>query len=123
MGTLTDLRTELTTALVPLGINAYTHIPGRAALPSAIVLAGSPYVVPGDTFGHHTVRLEVWISTDKGDNESESMAVDALTEDAVVLLLKDGWVVEQVSQPFQFEINNGAALTTAITVTSVVAFN
>jgi len=122
MSTLSVLRTELADVLAALGVNVYSHLPGRAALPSAIVLAGSPYVEAGETFGTHNVRLEVWLSVDRGDNHSESTSVDALTESAVVALLGDGWTVESVSQPFQFEINNGAALTTAITVTSGVTF-
>lgn len=122
MSVLSDLRTELADALASLTINVYTHLPGRAALPSAIVLAGSPYVEPAESFGSHIVRLELWVSTAKGDNSAEADAVDEMTDAAVVALLKDGWTVESVSQPFSFEINNGAALTTAITVTSTVTF-
>lgn len=120
MSTLKALRTELADLLAGLGVNVYAHLPGRAALPSAIVMAGSPYVEHGPQFGTHTVRLEVWVSAARGDNESESESNDTLTENAILALLTDEWVIETVSQPFQFEINNGVTLTTAITVTAPV---
>lgn len=118
---LADLRTELTTALEPLDINTYAYLSGRAALPSAMVLAGSPYIESGEAFGEHLVRFEVWISAQKGDNDSETDQVDQLIEAAMKALQTDGWVVEAVSQPFDFQINNGSAFTTSITVTCTVA--
>ncbi len=120
MSSLSDLRIELADTLSSLGVNTYTHLPGKATPPSCIVMAGSPYVETGQTFGEHLVRLEAWVSTQKGDNESEAMSVDALTEQAITALMRDGWVIESVSQPFSFEINNGQFLTTAITVTTPV---
>lgn len=122
MGALLTLRTELAELLAPLDLNTYTHLPGRAALPSAIVLAGSPYVESGQVFGEHFVRFEVHLSTAKGDNQSETTALDALVESAIPLLVQDGWTVESLTQPFEFDINNGAALTVAITVTAPVTF-
>lgn len=122
MGVLTAVRAELADTLAPLGVNTYTHLPGRAALPSAIVLAGSPYLEQGQTFGERLVRHELWISAAKGDNQSETSHLDDLLDAAVVALETDGWLVEQISQPFEFEINNGSALTASITVTSGVTF-
>jgi len=120
MSTLGDLRSEIADALSSMNLNIYTHLSGRAALPSGMVLAGSPYLESGQTFGEHLVRFEVWLSAQKGDNNSETDQADELLETAMGLLQADGWVVEQISQPFDFEINNGHAFTTSITVTSSV---
>lgn len=122
MSTLGDVRKELADTLAPLDVTTYTHLPGRADIPSAIVLAGSPYVEQGLTFGERFVRLEVWLSAAKGDNESESSHLDELLDAAIEALESDGWIVEQVSQPFEFQINNGSAYTASITVTASVTF-
>ncbi|MFT4051102.1 MAG: hypothetical protein QM677_02490 [Microbacterium sp.] len=117
---LTDVRTELATTLAPLGVNVYDHLPGRAALPSAIVLAGSPYVTPGQAYGEYIARFDVWISAATGDNNTETAQLDDLISSAVAALAAEGWTAEEVSQPFSFEINNGTAYTATITVTSLV---
>ena len=122
MSALKNCRTDLAETLGGLSVNVYDHLPGRAALPSAIVIAGSPYVEASETFGTHLARFEVWLSVEVSDNEAITDAVDALTSAAVEDLIQDGWDVESVSQPFQFEINNNAALTTAVTVTTSVTF-
>lgn len=123
MSTLGLLRDEITVTLSVMDLNVYTHLSGRAALPSAMVLAGSPYVESGQTFNSHLVRFEVWLSAEKGDNDSETDMADELLETAMGLLQGDGWTVEQISQPFEFATNNGHAFTTSITVTSDVTFS
>lgn len=122
MSTLGDLRQELHDALeasADLDLNLYTHLNARAALPSGMVLAGSPYIESGEVFGEHLVRFEIWLSAQKGDNESETDQADNLLEAGMKALQEDGWTVEAVSQPFEFDINNGKAFTTSITVTCV----
>lgn len=130
MTDLLGLREDLRKALEPLDVNTYNHLPARAALPSAVVLAGSPYLEHGQTFGEWTIRLEVWVSAAKGDNSSETDTGDELIQAAIEAihnydspLLTDGWLVEGVSQSFEWEVNNGQAFTNAITVTSSVTFN
>lgn len=124
MSVLSDLRTDLGTALGSLPVTVYNHLPGSAAFPSAIILAGSPYAEQGQTFGTWTVRLEVYLSARKGNNSSETGLVDELIEAAIDAIethdspLTDGWVVEAVSQPFEFAINNGQAFTTSLSVTA-----
>jgi hypothetical protein len=120
MSVLAEQRVELATALEPLNLNTYAYLSGRAALPSAMILAGSPYLESGETFGAHLVRFEVWLTVAKGDNESETAEADTLITAAIGLLTGDGWTVEQVSQPFEFAINNGNAYTTALTVTAEI---
>lgn len=122
MGVLTDLRTDIATALAPTGLNTYTHIPGRMALPGAFVMAGSPYIEQGDTFGSRTVRFGVVLATQTGSNQAETTALDDLIEQAQAALTDDDWLVEEVSQPYAQAFNNTEALVTEITVTTTVTF-
>lgn len=121
---ISALRRDLADSLVELPVTVYAHLPGRAVFPSAVVLAGSPYLEQGLTFGSWTIRLEVWLSASKGDNGSETDTADELIQAAIDAIetydspLTDGWVVETVSQPFSWEINNGQAFTASITVTA-----
>jgi len=123
MTVLSALRDELVAALSGLDIYTYTHIPGRMALPGAFVMAGSPYISQGQTFGARTVRFEVVIATQTGDNSAETSALDELLEAAQTALETEGWLVEQVSQPYAMDFNNSEALVTSITVTSDVTFS
>jgi hypothetical protein len=77
MSTLLELRQELVSALTgsDLNLNLYTHIPGQLALPGAFVMAGSPYIEQGQTFGERIVRFEVVLCTAQGDNASETSAL------------------------------------------------
>lgn len=122
MAVLNTLRQEITQSLTGLGLNLYTHIPGRMSLPGAFVMAGSPYVEQGQTFGERTVRFEVVLATQTGENSAETSALDALIEAAQAALESDGWLVEQISQPYSMDFSNGQALVTQITVTSEVTF-
>jgi len=123
MTVLTELRTELVDALVGLDLNTYTHIPGRLALPGAFVMAGSPYISQGQTFGERTVRFDVVLATQTGGNASETSALDELIESAQAALESAGWLVEEVAQPYSMDFNNAEALVTSITVTAPVTFN
>ncbi len=123
MSVLGDIRQELATVLSSLDLNTYPYLPPKAALPSAVILAGSPYVESGQTMGSRTVRLEVWISVQKGSNQSETDQGDLLVEAAVDLLEEDGWLVEYVGQPTDWDVNNGSALTIPLIVTSDVTLS
>jgi len=123
MTQLTDLRKELADSLSGLPLNTYTHIPGRLALPAAFVMAGSPYIEQGQTFGEKLVRFQVVLATQTGDNQSETSALDELIEAAQAALEVDEWVVELVSAPYAQSSNNAEFLATEITVTTLVTFN
>lgn len=121
---LLDLREDLRKSLEGLEVTTYNHLPGNAVTPSAIVLAGAPYVEADQTYGEWIIRLEVWVSAAKGDNGSETNQVDELIQAAINAIhdydsaITDGWVVEGVSQPFEFTNANGQAFTASLTVTA-----
>lgn len=120
MTTLLELRQEIadTLAAADLGLNLYTHIPGRMALPGAYVQAGAPYLEAGQVLGEQVARFEVITCTHTGDNGSETTALDELIEQVHIALEGAGWHVEQVSQPFTVAFNNTNGLVAAITVTT-----
>lgn len=118
---LKELRTELASALEPMELNLYEYLPGRAALPSAVVLSGSPYIESGQTFGERLIRFEVWLSVQKGSNDAETDQGDNFLEEAISLLENEGWVIEYVGQPTDWTVNNGQAYTFPIIVTTAVA--
>lgn len=121
-GTLATLRTELATTLTPLGLNTYTHIPGRMTLPGAFVMAGAPYIEQAQTFGARTVRFGVLLATQTGANDAETDVLDGYIEAAQKALEHDGWLVEEVSQPAEMSFNNTNGLVVEITVTATVTF-
>lgn len=116
MSALLDLRKALADSLAGLGLNTYTHIPGRMTLPGAFVTAGSPYISEGQTFEESLIRFEVNLCVFAAENEAETSALDELIEGAVSALKADGWLVEEVSQPFIQDFNNTQALVIQITV-------
>lgn len=123
MSRLLELRQEIATAIAPLDLSIYTHIPGRMDLPGAFIAAGNPYIEQGQTFGERLVRFEVVIASQTGDNLSETTALDELIERAQALLDAAGWTVEEISQPYIQDVNNSAALVTTFTVSSFETFN
>ncbi|TDL43599.1 hypothetical protein [Microbacterium oleivorans] len=123
MNKLLELRTDLATALGALGITTYTHVPGRLDLPGAFVMAGSPYIEQGQTFGERIVRFQVVIATQTGDNLSETSALDELILSAQAALEEDGWVVESIEQPYASDFNNAKALVTILNVSAPETFN
>ncbi|PDQ34129.1 MAG: hypothetical protein B5766_12925 [Candidatus Lumbricidophila eiseniae] len=122
MSVLSRLRQELVTTLAGLDLNLYTHVPGRLALPGGFVMAGSPYIEQELTFATRTVRFDVIICTPQADNATETGALDTLIGAALALLETEGWLVEQVSQPYQMAFNNSQGLVAAITVTTPTTF-
>lgn len=124
MSVLNTLRVELVESLEDLDITLYTHIPGSMALPGAFVMAGSPYIEGGETFGTRAVRFTVILAVQSGDNQSETSALDDLIEGAQAALEAADWLVESVSQPYSMAFNNTDGLVTEINVTApAVAFN
>lgn len=121
---LPALREDLRKSMEGMPVYTYNHLPGSASMPSAIVLAGAPYLEAGETYGSWVIRLEVWLSAAKGSNDSETSQVDELITQAIDAIetynspLTDGWVVESVSQPFEFSHGTGTAFTASLTVTA-----
>lgn len=123
MSTLLQLRTDLADVVAQIGdLTVYTHVPGRMSLPAAFIMAGSPYIEQAETFGARLVRFGVVLAVQGGSNLSETTDLDTRIEQAQAALEADGWLIEQVSQPYAMQFNNADGLVSEITVTTHVTF-
>jgi len=120
MSMLKTLRGELVEAVS--GVTTYDHVPARAVMPCAFVLAGSPYIAAAETFEARTVRFGLVLVTTPSLNEHETDALDELIEQTVKELEADGWTVEQVRQPQLEDLNGAETLTTTIDVATEATF-
>lgn len=118
---LKELRVDLVNAVT--GITTYTHVPGRANVPCAFVLAGSPYIEGGETFAESLVRFELVLLTQPSLNGPQTDDLDLLILKSSAELAAAGWRVESVSQPRIEEINGGEVLATGINVAALVTFD
>lgn len=124
MTVLKELRGELADTIgqaVP-DLTTYDHAPGRINLPALVVLAGSPYIEAGETFGEKTVRFGALLLTHPTLNDAETDALDAQIETAQHALDAAGWRVELVAQPTIQELNGSEIYATEIHVASLVTF-
>lgn len=116
MNSLKILRAELTDVLESTNLECYDHLPRRVNPPIGIILAGSPYLEQGSTFGSFQVNYNVLILTKPGANAVQTDEIDKLTTAAIVALANSGWAVETVSQPTYEELNGVAYLGVIINV-------
>jgi hypothetical protein len=121
MTVLKDLRTDLASKVTT--VTTYDHVPGRVLLPAAVVLAGSPYIDQGDTFGERLVRFQLVLLTHPSLNQIETDALDQTIESTIVAVEKGGWTVESVQQPNTQELNGAEVFATEITVAAMVTFD
>ena len=120
-GTLKALRAELVGTIT--GITTYDHVPARAALPCAFIMASSPYISAGQTFGTRQVRFGVVLLTSPSLNSVETELLDAQIESVQHELEAEGWTVEQVEQPRIEDLGDVEVLATTITVATAATFN
>lgn len=121
MTVLKDLRTDLASKVTT--VTTYDHVPGRVLLPAAVVLAGSPYIDQGDTFGERLVRFQLVLLTHPSLNQIETDALDQTIESTIAAVEKGGWTVESVQQPNTQELNGAEVFATEITVAAMVTFD
>lgn len=120
MSVLGDLRRELIDAVS--GFTTYDHVPASAQLPAAFVMAGSPYIDAGETFGSRHVRLLLVLLTPSMTNSQETDWLDEQIEAVQAALTAEGWAVERVEQPQLQDLNGAEVLATQIVVGADVTF-
>lgn len=120
MSVLAAERAAVAAALESAGINAVDHVPGRLTPPVAIVSTGSPYLVPGDTFGSHALNLRVTLIAQNGANDVQTDELDELIERAATALLETNWTVGEISQPGQIDVNGAAFLSTQLAIATPI---
>lgn len=120
-GVLTQLRGEVADSLAG-DLTVYDHVPARVQLPCAFIMAGSPYIDYGDTFGSSVVRFGVVLLTSPGLNSTETVELDRRIEDVQGRLLAEGWAIERVAQPQIQDLNGAEVLATEISVACLTTF-
>jgi hypothetical protein len=118
MATLTELREELASVISDAtGIQAVANLPERPVPPIALVSGASPYITydQSATWGELVVQLRVDLVMSVGANSVEADRLDEVIEDALVGAIAAGWLVNEVSAPYQLTAN--AANYLAVTMT------
>lgn len=121
MSKISELRTTVA-GIVASATSLTTHefLPGRVAVPCAIVMPGAPYVTDGNTFGSFDVQLTVDLIMGQAANSVSSAGLDDQIENALIALVNAGLSVANVSQPFSIEINNGSYLAATLTILETI---
>lgn len=121
---LVELRRELADVIAgdPVELTAYDHVPARVQLPAAFVIAGTPYVEQGDTFGSSIVRHGVVLLTQPSLSADETDQLDERIESVQRRLLNAGYVVERVERPEIQDLNGAEVLATALAVACSATF-
>lgn len=113
MATLTELRESLASVIAEAtGIQAVANLPERPVPPIALVSGASPYVTfdASATWGELVVQLRVDLVMSVGANSVEADRLDEVIQDALSGAIAAGWLVNEVSAPYQLSANGAAYL-------------
>lgn len=101
-------------------IPAFPYAPGRLIVPSAVVMPGSPYLESGLTFGTLTAHFQVELIMGTASNQVITSGLDDQVENAIVALINEGYLIEQVSPPYALEANGQQYLAATITINNSI---
>lgn len=101
-------------------IPAFPYAPGRLIVPSAVVMPGSPYLESGLTFGTLSAKFQIELIMGTAANQVVTSGLDDQIENALVGLLNDGYLIEQVSSPYALEANGQQYLAVTISITNSI---
>ncbi len=123
MNSLTAQRQALAallTAARVAGVSVIDYMPERPQPPLVIVAPGTPYLVPGTTFGTFTTRFTLILLTRTGPNEVVTADLDDLVATVVVTVAAStDFTVVEVSTPASFAANGATYLGATIDVTTI----
>jgi hypothetical protein len=109
MATLIELRESLAETIADAtGIVAVANLPERPVPPMALISGASPYITydGGAAWGELVVQLRVDLVMSVGANKVEADRLDEIIEDALTGAISAGWLVNEVSAPYQLSANN-----------------
>lgn len=119
MNSLTRLREELVEVLEAAGLRGLAQVQGRFTPPVFFVIPGSPYLVPGDTFGKFTYAFQIVLVSSARAAEFSTKQLDGLIATAGVALHESKFNVQQVSEPASLNLAIGEYLGAFVDVTVV----
>lgn len=108
MATLKELREELAEVVADAtGIQAVANLPERPVPPIALISGASPYVTfdASATWGELVVQLRVDLVMSVGANSVETDLLDEVIQDTLEGVIASGWLVNEVSAPYQLTAN------------------
>lgn len=108
MATLIELREELADVIAnATGIQAVANLPERPVPPIALISGASPYVTydTSATWNELVVQLRVDLVMSVGANKVETDRLDEVIQDALTGAIAAGWLVNEVSAPYQLNAN------------------
>lgn len=101
-------------------LTTHDFLPGRLAVPCAVVMPSSPYISDGDVFGSFQASFTVDLVMGQAANKVSANGLDNQIENALVGLVNAGYSVESVSQPYSMEVNNATYLAATLTVNATI---
>lgn len=113
MATLIELREDLADVIATAtGLPAVANLPERPVPPIALISGASPYVTYDNaaTWGELVVQLRVDLVMSVGTNKVEADTLDTIIQDALTGAIEAGWLVNEVSAPYQLVANNAPYL-------------
>lgn len=119
MNSLTRLREELVEILKASGLRGLAQMQGRFTPPVFFVIPGSPYLVPGNTFGKFTYTFRIVLVSSARAAEFSTKQLDGLIATAVVALHGSKFNLQQVSEPAGLTLGQGEYLGALVDVTVV----
>ena len=122
MSTLNEYLTELAELLSDEEVPAFDYIPERFTPAAVLVLPGTPYVEPGETFGEHQANFEIWLVAPQGTNKVVTDFLNNSLQKNIPVLLENGYAVEGVDEPFIFQPGNAQYLTVVLRVSTAIRF-
>lgn len=120
MNTLRALRADLKEAMESSGATVVDHMPERLVPPTAIVVAGSPWVEDGDTYGSFVVRYTVLLVCSQAPNAVVTDELDSALTAALVALDGGSWATERVDTPVMLSHANAHYLSVSVDVARTV---
>lgn len=116
---LTTTRTRLRDLLAGAGLTSVDYLPERPQPPMVIVVPGQPYLQRGERFGQHKIGLTILMLTRTATNERASEELDELITTATIAVFNaDGFSLDRVEAPHQFQVNNATYLGCTADVTT-----
>lgn len=123
MSFLTEERQALKETLAATSVQTFDYLPERFTPAAFLVLPGSPYITSGERFGSHEANFDVWLVGPSGDNKKVTDFLDQTIQAGIGLMLQEGWTVNEVQEPFLYQMQNGNYLSVVISVSTSVDFH
>lgn len=116
----TDEREAILDALVGQYNDKTPYVPDRIIPPAAFVTFAGATREDSDTAATLTTHYELWLVKSQGPNKEITNDLDADIFAEAVALRREGFGIESIAEPMNYEVQGGVYFSTIIRVTSGV---